>query len=225
LTSPDLAPGAPAQPLPNAVEQLEGFNEGRRLWRAAIRAIAPLVGFGTSRRSSAPAAPPAGGGAHAWLSSPHQSGAPTAEARAELQAAFAAFDRDGNGSIDVAELRCVLTALGAREAEAEATAARVLAVMDADGDASISLEEFVEQATISPLLAAGASLRRVFAVFDADGSDGIDQQEFATILGKLNMTPPGGAAAAAQMFASADADGNGQISFDEFCVLVKGSLS
>ena len=37
--------------------------------------------------------------------------------------------------------------------------------------------------------------------------------------------PPGGGAAAAQMFASADADGNGQISFDEFCVLVKGSLS
>ena len=51
---------------------------------------------------------------------------------AELRTAFALFDRDGSGSIDLAELRACLRALGQHPTPVELM--RLHAAMDANGD-------------------------------------------------------------------------------------------
>ena len=59
-------------------------------------------------------------------------------------------------------------------------------------------------------------LRRQFAAVDADGSGAIDASELRELLRRTTGAPSSDAEVAAKMRA-ADADGDGTISFDEFC--------
>ncbi|CAE7487834.1 CMD1 [Symbiodinium natans] len=67
-----------------------------------------------------------------------RSGGPDAEA--ELLRAFARFDQDGSGQIDLAELRSLCAELGRHLSDAEAKEA--LAVLDANASGTVSLDEF-----------------------------------------------------------------------------------
>ena len=57
------------------------------------------------------------------------------------------------------------------------------------------------------------ALRRAFCLFDTDHSRGIDRGEFAAMMCKLNMS--GQAEQLDRMFATADTNGDGSITFDE----------
>ena len=56
-------------------------------------------------------------------------------------------------------------------------------------------------------------MRRAFCLFDTDHSRGIDRGEFAAMMCKLNMS--GQAEQLDRMFATADTNGDGSITFDE----------
>ena len=60
----------------------------------------------------------------------------------ELLEAFKVFDRDGNGLIDAAELKYVLTNLGEKLTDEEVD--EMLREADIDGDGQINYEEFVK---------------------------------------------------------------------------------
>ena len=183
--------GVSDKPLPPTHnEQLRRFNEGRKVWRAAVDAAAvfaatPLTAAHHARvdddggtSSGGPVAEKAAKAAKAAASSSAAASAPSAKhglkhgktllpaaVQAELRAAFTCFDLDGNGVIDLNELRHVLRSLGANEEDA----ARILAAADRDGDGSVSFDEFAE--LVRPVYAdSGAALRRAFEMFDADSS-------------------------------------------------------
>jgi len=61
---------------------------------------------------------------------------------AELKEAFKIFDRDGNGYIDAAELKKVVTQYGARLSLEEAE--ELLHEADLDGDGKLNYNEFVQ---------------------------------------------------------------------------------
>lgn len=65
-------------------------------------------------------------------------------------------------------------------------------------------------------------LRRAFEVFDADKSNSIDVSELRGLLTNLGMTEDESNIEA--LFAVADADGNGEISFEEFCAVVGAKI-
>jgi len=99
--------------------------------------------------------------------------------------------------------------LGASEADA----ARTMHRADTDGDGSVSFDEF--KALAAPVYAAsGAALRSAFDYFDADSSGYIDRSELSLMLRKLGFGWQGGG-----VFAAADADHDGRVSFDEFIAL------
>jgi calmodulin len=62
----------------------------------------------------------------------------------EAREAFAVFDRNGDGFIDAAELRSVLTSLGFQAGVAEAECQRMIDVYDGDRDGRIDFLEFVK---------------------------------------------------------------------------------
>lgn len=96
-----------------------------------------------------------------------------------------------------------------------------LASLDTDGSGGIDFDEFC--AAASPLYASSAvALRAAFDFFDADGSGDIDRQELRTILDRLggstrkNHDRSETERAVDQVFAAADADADGRVSFPEF---------
>ena len=60
----------------------------------------------------------------------------------ELEEAFQCFDRDGDGSISLKELKYIMMTLGDRLTEQECD--YMLSVVDRDGDGSISYREFAD---------------------------------------------------------------------------------
>ena len=62
----------------------------------------------------------------------------------EAREAFAVFDRNGDGFIDAAELRSVLTSLGFQAGVAEAECQRMIDAYDGDMDGRIDFLEFVK---------------------------------------------------------------------------------
>jgi len=64
------------------------------------------------------------------------------DAESELRAAFRAFDKDGNGSINATELREAMKAIGENLSQEEVE--EMIRDADADGDGNVNYEEFVK---------------------------------------------------------------------------------
>ncbi|KAL1495400.1 hypothetical protein AB1Y20_016768 [Prymnesium parvum] len=200
LSSPWVCGHAAATPLPGSDVQLKAFNQHRATWRAAIRAAA-LVAQTPSAAS------------HHMAAAALDPSQLSDEARAELRAAFETYDRDGNGSIELDELRLAMHALGGDVSAAEEVFRRA----DRSGNHAISFDEFC--AAVGPLYSTSEqALRNVFRMFDTDGSGTIDQSELRAMLSKLRLIKPSDDAAKTveKMFAAADTNGDGSIDFHEF---------
>jgi len=174
------------------------YSEEQRKWRAAIRALA-LIGCATPSSSGGP---PASEGL-AGLDLP-------ACALAELREAFDAYDSNGNGTIELEELLHFTSSLGVPRSAAEYAARRA----NRSDSGAISFQEFSR--IVGPLYGhSQAALRSAFDLFDADGSGEIDKSELSRILVRF----PTLNADLDAMFACADTDGDGRISFHEFVAL------
>ena len=92
----------------------------------------------------------------------------------------------------------------------EADAATILKSADKDGDGLICFDEFVT--LVRPVYDdTGVALRNAFDMFDADGSGFIDRSELSVMLRKLGFAWQG-----SHVFESADSDGDGKVSYEEF---------
>ena len=187
---------APHEKLAGSDEELRRYNEGRKVWRAATNAVSLLA--------ACPAA-----SAAATIAGPL-----SAEAEAELRAAFDAYDVNQDGQISLQELERALRALGCREAQSEAR--RIMAAADGDKSGAISFAEFAATARATFERGEGA-LRAAFALFDADANGFIDRSEFSNVVSRPGVASGG---SVDKMFAAADADGDGRVSFQEFAAAV-----
>jgi len=208
LSSGWLDGSANAAPMKTAtVARLREFNEARRTWRAAIRAAA-LMG-------KAPAAADALSGRRLSRDSL------TPDALEELKAAFKAYDADGNGTIEINELRLAMKSLGAADGDAE----RVMKAADTSRNGVITFDEFC--AAVGPVYEhSHVALRRAFNVFDSDGNGSIERAEVQTMLVKLRLLPVDhDAGTFERMWTIADTNKDEKISFEEFVKLFSQKVS
>jgi len=137
----------------------------------------------------------------------------------ELRAAFDIFDKNKDGTISITELEEVLKNMGEKPTKDDMK--RMMANVDKDGDKNISFDEFVTLMA-SAKTSSEDELRQAFRVFDADGNGTIDKPELKRV-----MEMVGEAVTKEQldaMFKLADVNGDGEISFDEFCTMMKSDL-
>jgi len=129
----------------------------------------------------------------------------------DIRDSFALYDRDGNGSISLIELREVLRNIGEKVTDDEIN--QIIRIADQDGDGEIDYDEFVE---LRSKLKGDEKedLRKAFAVFDQDGNGSISQVELKIVLDKIGIHMS--EAEVERTMSEADTDGDGEISYTEF---------
>jgi len=136
----------------------------------------------------------------------------------QMRKAFSGFDQDGSGNISVLELNKVFESCGVRLNMTELEA--IVKQVDKDGGGEIGFSEFValmvQQGAIKsdPLIKA----RSAFDHFDVDQSSFIDMNELKNAI--LFYMPNVSEVHVMKIMRAADLDGNGQVSFEEFCGLI-----
>lgn len=140
-----------------------------------------------------------------------------AQLTAELEEVFKKFDVNGDGKICSSELGSMLGSLGQPANEEELQ--NMIREVDADGDGFISLEEFIELNTKGIDSAeALENLKDAFSVFDIDGNGSISAEELQKVLQSLGDDCS--VAECRKMIGGVDSDGDGQIDFEEFKVMM-----
>ena len=135
----------------------------------------------------------------------------------EIREAFNLFDTDGSGTIDPKELKEAMQSLGF-EAKNQ-TIFQIISDIDKDGTGDIDFEEFLD------LMTAGISdtdseedVRKVFNLFDDDKTGYISLQNLKRVAKDLGESTSDGELL--EMIERADADQDGQISFEEFYAIM-----
>lgn len=136
---------------------------------------------------------------------------------AELEAAFQLFDTDGDGRLNLRELQAALKSL--RQPSSEADVRKMIALVDVNQDGVVDFDEFCQLIDPAP---AGedplADLRQSFAVLDADGDGYLTAAELRLAFTDVGAPPDDDAVRA--ILRSGDTDGDGRISFVEYCALL-----
>lgn len=142
-----------------------------------------------------------------------------------FRAVFTQVDTDGNGTIDISELKILFSLLGITCSDEELS--HLIKIVDVDHSGSLSFEEFV---TLICLLADAhakaqhrADLKLVFDSVDTDGSGSICIGELGEMFQKLGYETT--LEELTQLIQHVDADGNGSLDFEEFLALMDIFLS
>lgn len=124
-----------------------------------------------------------------------------------------------SGTIETHELLHVMTKLGEQPTEEEIQ--EMIEAVDQNGDGEIDFDEFLALMRLrmgEDGDDAEEHLRDVFNMFDADGSGLIDRDELRTLMKKLAQSLTEDEITA--IMEEVDLDGDGEISFEEFKLLM-----
>mmetsp|Transcript_22292 Transcript_22292/g.55923 ORF Transcript_22292/g.55923 Transcript_22292/m.55923 type:complete len:689 (-) Transcript_22292:930-2996(-) len=139
--------------------------------------------------------------------------------RDEFHEIFQAFDKDGSGSIDVAEISNLITAIGMHLPPEEM--AELIAEIDQNKDGTICFDEFCD--FIAEQEDSNESIEEMcesmFSVFDRDMSGSITRDEFKDVLSALGEQLS--ADDVDGIVDAVDRDGDGVVDLEEFTELVK----
>ncbi|RRT53688.1 hypothetical protein B296_00029229 [Ensete ventricosum] len=131
----------------------------------------------------------------------------------DLQKVFNRYDANGDGKISATELAGVLRALGADSSAAEVR--DMIAEMDANGDGFVDLHEFADfHHRGVDAAAAERVLREAFDVYDLDGNGLISAEELHRVMSRLGEKCS--VKDCSRMIRPVDADGDGNVNFEEF---------
>lgn len=135
----------------------------------------------------------------------------------ELEEVFKKFDVNGDGKISASELGSIMGSLGQPATEEELH--NMIREVDSDGDGFISLEEFIELNTKGvDSVEAMENIKDAFSVFDIDGNGSISAEELQMVLKSLGDDCS--VTECRRMISGVDSDGDGQIDFEEFRVMM-----
>mmetsp|Transcript_68931 Transcript_68931/g.183636 ORF Transcript_68931/g.183636 Transcript_68931/m.183636 type:complete len:169 (-) Transcript_68931:67-573(-) len=131
----------------------------------------------------------------------------------EFFEAFLLFDVDRGGSISAEELGAVMQSLGRDPQPGELEA--MIAEVDDDGSGEIEFPEFIQllENKIDKNDCVG-EYREAFSFFDKDGGGTIDAEELMHVM--ITLGRQVSSEQVHRMIQEADADGDGELSFDDF---------
>ncbi|XP_062118007.1 probable calcium-binding protein CML27 [Humulus lupulus] len=139
----------------------------------------------------------------------------------ELKKVFTQFDTNGDGKISVSELGNVLKALGTSVASKDLQ--QVMEELDSDHDGFISLEEFAAFCRQSSEDGGASELKDAFDLYDQDHNGLISASELHQVLSRLGMNCS--VEDCHRMIGSVDADGDGNVNFEEFKTMMTNSMA
>jgi len=143
----------------------------------------------------------------------------TEDQKNEIREAFDLFDADKDGAIDYHELKVSLRALGFEVKKAEVL--KILKDYDREETGKISFDDFKEVATDMMLERDPMQeLLKAFKLFDDDDSGKISLRNLRRVARELGESVPDDELRA--MIDEFDADGDGEISADEFISIMTG---
>ena len=138
---------------------------------------------------------------------------------AETRDIFDQFDRDGDGYITVEDLKGALLSMGKDLTDDELR--QLISEADLDGDGKVSFKEFLSMSAATKMreIHEDTELKEAFDFYDANKDGLVSVTELQSALKRLGM--PVSHEEAQRMIKAADTDGDGQVSFDEFVILMK----
>ena len=128
----------------------------------------------------------------------------------DLKQVFKELDEDGNGKVTVAELSKAMEKAGTQARKEELLA--LLQSADIDGDGTLSYEELLMTSIGRKISAKEERLWNAFSKVDLNHDGKLSAAEIQKVLG-------GDEKEVKAMIAEVDADGDGQVDFDEFISL------
>merc|ERR1719449_3155 len=136
----------------------------------------------------------------------------------EFREAFALFDKDGDGTITADELGVVMRSLGRKPTMEELKA--MIAEVDDDGSGEIEFPEFLSlMASKLQDTDSVEEMREAFLVFDRDKSGSVTASELKHVMNNLGEQVTD--EEVQEMIVEADADGDGELSFDDFLQFIQ----
>ena len=138
---------------------------------------------------------------------------------AEFKEAFAPFDRNGDGSMSRSELVAALQALGIGTSDSEQVGAMLDAAAARGAAGGIDFDDFLQMLHgRMQRLDAPAALRAAFDALDTDGDGALPVAALLATMDSLGERLPHDEAE--RMLREADADGDGRLTFADFCSMV-----
>ena len=135
----------------------------------------------------------------------------------EIREAFNLFDSDGSGTIDPKELTSAMESLGF-EAKNQ-TIYQMIKDIDKDGSGAIDFDEFLDMMTAKMSdKDTKEDINKVFKLFDDDTSGKISMKNLKRVARELGETMND--AELQEMIDRADTDQDGEISPDEFYLIM-----
>ena len=133
---------------------------------------------------------------------------------------FRGIDDDNDGKLDKEELKKIyFNHYGKHLTDTELN--QIYDKIDIDGSGKIDYSEFVVASMNEKELLSKEKLQAAFSMFDSDGGGFISKSELREV---LQMGQNFDSNMIEKIFEEADADKDGQISFDEFVQMMKGTI-
>ena len=142
----------------------------------------------------------------------------TEDQRQEIREAFDLFDSDGSGAIDAKELKVAMRALGFEPSKQEIR--NMIAEADTDGSGMIDFQEFEKLMTVKlGQRDAHEEMLKAFRLFDDDESGYVTFKNLKRIAMELGESISD--EELQEMIDEADRSGQGKVSQDDFCRIMK----
>ncbi|KAF7816469.1 putative calcium-binding protein CML18 [Senna tora] len=132
----------------------------------------------------------------------------------EVRKIFNKFDKNGDGKISCAELKEMMLTLGSKTTSEEVR--RMMEEIDKNGDGYIDIKEFADFHINDGKDGVDVTkeLRDAFDLYDLDKNGVISASELHSVLKKLGEKCS--LSDCRRMISSVDADGDGNVNFEEF---------
>lgn len=126
------------------------------------------------------------------------------------------MDENGDGSLTLEELKH-----GLKDMKNGQEILDLMAAADTDNSGTINYTEFLAATMDAQIFMREENLRQAFMMFDKDGSGQIDASEIRALLEGEDLKGTVDSNQLDGIIREVDADGNGEINFEEFLVMMR----